>query len=129
MHTGDLARVDEEGFFYIADRKKDVIISGGENIYPAEIERVLRENPKIKDVAVVGVPDREWGESVLAVVVPEDGESTTREEVINFVRGQLAGYKKPKYVEIVDSLPVTGATSKVQKAILRQKYAHIGDQK
>jgi acyl-CoA synthetase (AMP-forming)/AMP-acid ligase II len=125
LHTGDLARLDEDGFLYIMGRAKDMIISGGENIYPAEIERVLKEHPGVRDVAVVGVPDREWGESVLAVVVPEEGRQPTPEEVVGWVRERLAGFKKPRFVEFVDALPVTTATGKVQKGELRRRYAGL----
>jgi fatty-acyl-CoA synthase len=122
LHSGDLGRFDEDGYLAIVGRSKDMIISGGENIYPVEIEKLLREHEKIRDAAVIGVPDPEWGESVLAVVVPEPGQTPTPEEVIDFVRTRLAGYKKPRYVEIVDALPVTTATGKVQKAVLRERY-------
>lgn len=123
LYSGDMGRLDEEGYLYLAGRAKDMIISGGENIYPLEIERLLKENPQIRDAAVVGVPDREWGESVLAVVVPAPGTTLTREAVVDYVRQRLAGYKKPRYVELVDTLPVTTATGKVQKGVLRQRYA------
>jgi len=123
LYSGDMGRLDEQGYLYLVGRAKDMIISGGENIYPLEIERLLKENPQILDVAVVGVPDREWGESVLAVVVPAPGAALTQETIINYVRQRLAGYKKPRYVELVNALPVTTATGKVQKAVLRQRYA------
>lgn len=125
LYSGDLGRVDDEGFLYIMGRSKDMIISGGENIYPSEIERVIKEYPGVKDVAVVGIPDREWGESVLAVVVPEAGTSLTREGIVEFVRGRLAGFKKPRFVEFVEALPVTAATGKVRKAELRARYANL----
>jgi len=123
LYSGDMGRLDEEGYLYLAGRAKDMIISGGENIYPLEIERLLKENPQIRDVAVVGVPDREWGESVLAVVIPAPGAELTREAIVDYVRQRVAGYKKPRYVELVDTLPVTTATGKVQKGVLRDRYA------
>jgi fatty-acyl-CoA synthase len=123
LYSGDLARFDEEGYLMIAGRAKDVIISGGENVYPVEVERVLKAHPRICDAAVVGVPDPEWGESVLAVVVPEEEHPPAAEEVIAWVRERLAGFKKPRYVEFVATLPVTTATGKVQKAVLRERYA------
>ncbi|HWP46650.1 MAG TPA: long-chain-fatty-acid--CoA ligase [Candidatus Limnocylindrales bacterium] len=127
LYSGDLGRYDEEGFIYIVGRSKDMIISGGEKIYPVEIEKLLRQHDKIKDVAVIGIPDREWGESVLAVVVPQEGAMLTKEEVIDYVRTRLAGYKKPKYVEFVETLPVTTATGKVQKAVLRERYKYLAE--
>lgn len=122
LHTGDLGRMDDDGYLYLSGRAKDLIISGGENVYPLEIERLLKENPKIRDAAVIGIPDREWGESVMAAVVASDGADLTPDEVSNYVRARLAGYKKPRWVEIVPELPVTTATGKVQKAVLRERY-------
>jgi fatty-acyl-CoA synthase len=121
LHSGDLARWDADGYLAIAGRAKDVIISGGENIYPAETERVLKEIAGVRDAAVVGVPDREWGESVLAVIVPEEGAALSPEDVIAFVRARLAGFKRPRFVRFVDALPVT-ATGKVQKGVLRERF-------
>jgi long-chain acyl-CoA synthetase len=123
LYTGDLGRIDNDGYLYLSGRAKDMIISGGENIYPLEIERLLKENPKIRDAAVVGIPDRDWGESVLAAVVAIDGAVLTPDEVSNYVRARLAGFKKPRWVEIVSELPVTTATGKVQKAVLREIFA------
>jgi fatty-acyl-CoA synthase len=125
LHSGDLGRVDDDGFLYLMGRMKDLIISGGENIYPAEIERVLREHPGVRDVAVVGIPDPEWSESVLAVVVPAEDVPLTEADVVDFVRDRLAGFKKPRFVRFVDTLPVTSATGKVQKAELRRRYADL----
>ena len=125
LHTGDLGRFDEDGYLYIAGRAKDMIVSGGEKIYPLEVERMIKTFPGVRDCALVGVPDREWGESVLAVVVPEGAPPDT-EELKRYIRTRLAGYKTPKYVEFVDALPVTTATGKVQKAVLRERYAVRG---
>jgi len=122
LHTGDLARYDEEGFIYIVGRKKDMIISGGQNIYPAEIEKALLKHPKIAEVAVVGVPDKEWNEVALAVIVLQEGESMTEKEVIDYIKENLASYNKPRYVKFVKSLPRTAATGKLQKAELRKQY-------
>ena len=122
LYTGDLGRFDEDGHLYIVGRKKEMIISGGQNIYPAEIDRVLHKHPDIAEAAVVGVPDKEWGEAVLAVVVPNEGASITEEDVINFVKQNLASYNKPRYVRFADSLPRTAATGKLQKAQLRKSY-------
>ncbi len=121
FHSGDLVRQDEEGFLYIVDRKTDMIVSGGENIYPAEIEEVLYKHPKILEAAVIGVHDEQWGESVKAIVVPQRGETLTEEEVIEFCKDNLASYKKPKSVDFVDALPRNPAM-KVLKTTLREKY-------
>ena len=123
LHSGDLGRLDEDGYLFISGRAKDMIISAGENIYPIEIERLLKENHKIRDVAIIGIPDPEWGESVVAVIVPSDGADISQEEVIEYVESRVAGYKRPKHVEIVDELPVTTATGKVKKNELREIYA------
>ncbi len=120
LHTGDLARMDEEGFIYIVDRKKDMIVSGGENIYPREIEEILYAHPKIEDAAVIGVPDRLWGESVKAVIVLKKGETMTEEEVIEYCKSHLASYKKPKFVEFIESLP-RNPSGKILKTLLRQR--------
>jgi acyl-CoA synthetase (AMP-forming)/AMP-acid ligase II len=122
LYTGDLARFDKEGYIYIVGRKKDMIISGGQNIYPAEVERVLLKHPKIADAAVIGIPDKEWNEVALAVIVPEEGESMTEKEVIDYVKENLASYNKPRYVRFLKNLPKTAATGKVQKAELKKIY-------
>ncbi len=105
LYTGDLAKVDEEGFQYLAVRRTDLIVSGGENIYPVEVERVLLQHPRVKDAAVIGVKDKEWGERVMAVVVSEEGERPTEEEIVAFCQEKLAGYKRPRRVVFVDELP------------------------
>ena len=122
IHTGDLGVLDDEGFLYIAGRKKEMIKSGGENIFPIEVERVLLEHPAVAEVAVVGVPDADWGESVLAVIVQRPGYALSEAAVIDYVRDRLAGYKKPRYVSFVDALPRTAATRQVQKALLREQF-------
>ena len=121
LHTGDLATVDEEGFVYIVDREKDMYISGGENVYPAEIERVLGEHPKILEVAVIGVPDEKWGEVGKALIVPKTGEKLTKEEVLDFLKDKLAKYKIPKHVEFTTEFPKT-ASGKIKKVELRKKF-------
>ena len=110
--------MDEEGFVYIVDRKKDMIISGGENIYPREIEEVLYRHPKIQDAAVVGIPDSLWGESVRAFIVLRKGEAMKEEEVIEYCKAHLASYKKPKSVVLSVSLP-RNPSGKVLKTVLR----------
>ena len=118
FHSGDLVRRDEEGFVYVVDRKKDMIISGGENIYSAEIEAVLLTHPKIREAAVIGVPDPKWGEAVKAFVVLEPGKKATGEEIIEFCLENLARFKRPKFVEFIPALP-RSATGKVLKRELR----------
>ena len=120
LYTGDVATVDEEGYFYIVDRKKDMIISGGENIYPREIEEVLFRHPAIADVAVIGIPDETWGEAVKAFVVPKEGESIDEQGVIEFCKDHLASYKKPKAIELVSSIP-KNPSGKPLKRILRSE--------
>ncbi len=124
FHSGDLVRQDEDGFIYVVDRKKDMIISGGENIYPAEIEEVRYTHPKVLEAAVIGVPDPDWGESVKAIVVPKQGETLTDEEVIEHCKKNLASYKKPKSVDFVDALP-RNPQGKVLKFVLREKYGKV----
>jgi len=122
FHTGDLARYDAEWHFTIVDRKKDMFISGGENVYPVEIERALYEHPAVHMCAVIGVPDPKWGEVGLACVVLQPEAAVSEEELISFLRGRLAGYKVPKRVVFRDSLPISGA-GKVLKRALRQRFA------
>jgi long-chain acyl-CoA synthetase len=119
--VGDLARQDEEGYYYIVDRAKDMIITGGVNVYPVEIEEVLHAMDGILDVAVIGVPDEKWGESVKAVVVPKPGANLTGEEIINFCRDRMAGFKVPKSVDLVEAIPRL-QTGKILKRELRKKY-------
>jgi fatty-acyl-CoA synthase/long-chain acyl-CoA synthetase len=119
--TGDLARQDEEGYFYIVDRKIDMIISGGENIYPAEIEEILYSNPKILESAVIGIPDEKWGESVTAAVALKQGESANEDEIVEFCRARLAGYKIPRRVIFLAELPKSSA-GKILKRVLREEY-------
>lgn len=123
LYTGDLARMDEEGFFYIVDRKKEVIVSGGENIYPREIEEVLIRHLAIADVAVVGIPDPDWEEAVKAFVVLREGQMIDEQEVIEFCKSHLASYKKPKAVSFVHSIP-RNPSGKALKRVLREKGEH-----
>ncbi len=120
LHTGDLACVDAEGYYKITGRIKDMIIRGGENIYPKEIEDFLYTHPQIKDVQVVGVPSVQYGEEVCACVVPKDGETIDESEVKEFVRANMARHKVPKYILVVDGFPMT-ASGKIQKFILRDQ--------
>ena len=117
----DLGRLDEEGFLYIVDRKKDMIKSGGVNIYPKEIEGVLYTHPKIMDAAVIGVPDQLWGEAVKAIIILREGQKATEEEIIQFCQGKLAGYKIPRSVDFTTEFPRT-AVGKILKRELRAPF-------
>ena len=119
--TGDLGRLDEEGYLFIVGRKKDMIRSGGENIYPAEIEEIVKTHPAVESVAVIGVPNKRWGEEVRAVVVLKKGTNATEEEIIELCKRNLASYKKPKSVYFAESLPIN-EMGKVQKNILKEIY-------
>jgi long-chain acyl-CoA synthetase len=105
FYSGDIGYMDEEGYFHMADRKKDMIIAGGYNIYPADVEAVLFEHPKIKEAAVIGVPDERRGETVKAFVVLKEGETATAEEIIAFCRERMAAYRAPRIIEFRDDLP------------------------
>jgi fatty-acyl-CoA synthase len=122
LHTGDLARMDEEGYFYLVDRAKDMYISGGENVYPVEIERVLREHPDIDDVAVVGVPDDTWGETGHAFIILKSGSFLCPEDVTQFCNGKLARYKWPKKITFCNEFPCT-SLGKVRKVLLCRENA------
>ncbi|MEK3766112.1 MULTISPECIES: class I adenylate-forming enzyme family protein [unclassified Solibacillus] len=118
FHSGDLVRMDEEGYIYVVDRKKDMIISGGENIYPKELEDVLYSHPDILEAAVVGIPHPTWGETVKAYIVLKSGKQMTEEQVIQFCQSSIASYKKPRAIEFMESLP-RNASGKVLKTVLR----------
>ncbi len=122
MHSGDLATIDEQGYCRIVGRSKDMIIRGGENIFPVEIEQFLFRHPKIRDVQVIGVPDGKYGEEVCACVVLRPGEQASADEIRDFCRGEIAHFKVPRYVRFLDSFPMT-VTGKVQKFMLRQMMA------
>jgi long-chain acyl-CoA synthetase len=121
LHTGDMATIDEEFYIFIVDRRKDMIISGGENIFSLEVENAIYTHPAVLEAAVVGVPDEKWGERVHAVVVVKPGMSLSSEELVQACRRQIAGYKVPRSVEFVENLPKSGA-GKILKRNLRQKY-------
>ena len=121
LRTGDGGSFDADGFLYLHDRLKDLIVSGGENVYPAEVENVLMKHPDVADVAVVGVPDDRWGEAVKAVVVRREGSDITGEALITFAREHLAGYKLPKSVDFTDALP-RNPSGKLLKREIRAPY-------
>ena len=121
LHTGDLGYYDEKGFIYIVDRKKDMIVTGGENVYSREVEDVLYKHPGVSEVAVVGIPDPVWVERVHAVVVLKEGMQVTEEEIIAFCKNHLASYKSPKSADFVDSLP-KNPQGKILKKEIRAKY-------
>jgi len=120
MHTGDLATMDDEGYLNIVGRIKDMIIRGGENVYPREIEEFLYSHPRIQDVQVIGVPDEKYGEEIMAWVKLREGQTATVEEIRDYCRGKIAHYKIPRYVHFVDAFPMT-VTGKVQKFLMREE--------
>lgn len=124
--AGDMGRKDEEGYYYIVDRKDNMIISGGEHVYPSEVEEAISKHPKVMDVAVIGVPHEKWGEAVKAVVVLKKDMTATPEEIIQFCADKLAGYKKPKSVDFIkwEEMPRTG-TGKIKHRILRERYSRV----
>ena len=121
LRTGDAGYMDEDGYLYIHDRIKDMIISGGENIYPAEVESAICDHPDVAEVAVVGVPDDQWGEAVKAVVVMKPGKQATSTDIMRFTRERIAGFKTPKSVDFIDALP-RNASGKILRRSLRDPY-------
>ncbi len=122
FRTGDVGRWDAEGYLFIVDRKKDMILTGGENVYPREVEEILFEHPGVIEAAVIGVPDARWGEAVLAVICPRPEYTLTPEDIMAFCRGRIAGYKKPRHVVFIPTLP-KNASGKVLKRELRDRAA------
>ena len=121
LHTGDLGRFDEDGYLYIVDRKDDMIISGGVNIYPREVEEVLYQHPSVLEASVIGVPDDYWGEAVKAIIVLEERAHASEEEIIQFCKERIAGYKKPKSVEFWSELP-KNPQGKILKRAIRERF-------
>ncbi|MGJ9412599.1 long-chain-fatty-acid--CoA ligase [Aeromicrobium sp. CF4.19] len=121
LRSGDVGRIDDDGFVFIEDRVKDMIITGGENVYSPEVERVLAEHPSVLEIAVIGVPDDRWGESVKAVVALKPGEVVTSDELIAWTRERLAGYKTPRSIDVVEALP-RNPSGKILKRDLRKPY-------
>lgn len=120
VYTRDMGYIDEKGYLFLVDRKSDMIISGGFNIYPREVEEAIYEHPAVREVAVIGVPDEKWVETVKAFVVLEEGATATEEEIIDFCQEKLASYKKPKYVEFIDELPKS-AVGKIVRRLLKER--------
>ncbi|MEW6034195.1 MAG: long-chain-fatty-acid--CoA ligase [Chloroflexota bacterium] len=121
LHTSDMGYTDEDGYFYLAGRADDLIIRGGENISPEEVENIIYAHPKVEEAAVIGIPDAEWGQEVMAVVVLKKGETARPEEIIDFCRDKISSFKRPKYVAFMDVLP-RNPMGKVLKRVLRQQY-------
>ncbi len=128
MCLGDMGYLDKEGYLYVVDRKSYMIVSGGMNIYPAEIEAVMIGHPKIAEVAVIGVPDEKWGQSVKALIIAAPGMDVTEEEIIEWCRGKMAGYRIPRSVDFVSEFPKT-PTGKIKKKVLREQYWKDADRK
>ncbi|MCX7623041.1 MAG: AMP-binding protein, partial [Thermomicrobium sp.] len=126
LRTGDLGYLDEEGFLYVLDRRDDLVVTGGENVYPAEVEAVLLAHPAVVDAAVIGVPDVEWGQRVAAAVVVRPGTAVTEQELVAWCRGQLAGYKIPREIRFVGELPRT-ASGKLQRWRVRERWGTTGE--
>ena len=121
IRTGDAGYLDEDGYLYIHDRMKDMIITGGENVYPAEVENALYSHPQVSDVAVIGVPDVKWGEAVKAIVVAVEGEAPDPAALIAWARERIAAYKAPKSVDFRDSLP-RNPSGKILRRVLRDEF-------
>jgi long-chain acyl-CoA synthetase len=121
LRTGDAGYLDEDGYLFIHDRVKDMIISGAENIYPAEVESAVYGHPAVAEVAVIGIPDDKWGEAVKAVVALKPGMTATPDEIIAFARGRIAAFKAPKSIDFIDALP-RNASGKILRKDLREPY-------
>ena len=119
MHSGDLATIDEDGYVNIAGRIKDLVIRGGENVYPREVEEFLYRHPAIQDVQVIGVPDQKYGEELCAWAILRDGATLSEDGLRAFCKGQIAHYKIPRYIRFVESFPMT-VTGKIQKFVMRE---------
>jgi acyl-CoA synthetase (AMP-forming)/AMP-acid ligase II len=121
VHTGDAGYVDAEGYLYLKDRIKDMVVSGGENIYPVEVENAIANHPSVLDVAVIGIPNETFGESLLAFVVLRDGAAMNAHELVEFCRDKIAGYKIPRQLEIISEMP-RNPSGKILKKELRKPY-------
>jgi acyl-CoA synthetase (AMP-forming)/AMP-acid ligase II len=130
--AGDMAKRDEDGFYTLVDRKANMIITGGENVFPSEVENTVGAHPSVKDVAVIGVPDKKWGEAIKAVVILHDGYEPSNDlakEIMDFCKGKIAGFKRPKSVDFIEEaeMPRTG-TGKILHRNLREKYGKWSDE-
>ena len=121
LHTGDMGYMDDDGFVYVVDRKKDMIVSGGENVYSTEVEKAIYRHNQVLECAVIGLPDKKWGEVVAAFIVRKPDATITENDVQIFVRELISHYKVPKIVNFIDALP-KAPTGKIQKVVLREKY-------
>ena len=131
LKTGDMGHADEEGYLYVTDRKKDMLLVNGINVYPREIEEFLYGHPKILDVQVIGVPDEKYGEELCAWIKLRDGEGASADDIKAFCKGQIAHFKVPRYIEFVDDFPMT-VTGKIQKFVMRDQMIEklgLGQQK
>jgi acyl-CoA synthetase (AMP-forming)/AMP-acid ligase II len=131
--AGDMARKDEHGYYYLVDRKKNMIITGGENVYPSEVENVIGAHPAVKDVAVIGVPDEKWGESVTAVIILHQNYQPgdeIKKEIMDFTKGKMAGFKRPKDIHFIsdEEMPRTG-TGKILHRVLREQFGKWSENK
>jgi acyl-CoA synthetase (AMP-forming)/AMP-acid ligase II len=126
FHTGDLGELDDEGYLRVVGRIKEVIRTGGESVAPAEVEAALADHPAVAEIAVVGIPDPQWGEIVCAVVVAAPGARPSLPDLQKHAEGRIAGFKKPRRLELVEALPRTPATGQVQRALLVQRIAARG---
>ncbi|WP_425287802.1 class I adenylate-forming enzyme family protein [Pseudomonas borbori] len=127
MHTGDAGYLDDQGFLFVADRYKDMIVSGGENVYSVEVERVLYLHPAVQEAAVIGVPHQQWGESVHALVVLRQGSQADAQELMRFFREHIAGYKVPRSIDFQDQPLPTTPVGKIRKNVIRDQFLdHLG---
>ena len=126
LYTGDLGYLDQDGDLWVVQRRSDLIVTGGENVYPYEIEQVLRSHPKVKDAAVVGIADREWGQKVAAAVSPVDGSGLTTEALLGYSRAHLAGFKQPRLIRFVAALPRT-SSGKIQRDRVKAIFGQLDE--
>jgi long-chain acyl-CoA synthetase len=129
LFTGDIARQDLDGFFSIVDRKKDMIISGGMNVYPSDVEQPLYDNPKVREAVAVGLPDERWGEAVKVYIVLRDGQTATEQEIIDYCHARMASYKVPKFVEFRKELPKSMVGKVLRRELLAEETARLTERR